>query len=111
VHVQARCGRARPPEPCGASTASGGQGVTRTRHALGSESGIVRILFQMFGAPDRLDCFHAGVLVATTGDLVSGTGELSFRYDAGPRVPESCLIVVTGPVAGTQWIYTVLCPA
>jgi hypothetical protein len=59
-------------------TASGGQGTTRTRHALGLTPGQARIIYVMYGIPDRLDCFYKGVLVASTGGLVSGTGTLQW---------------------------------
>lgn len=48
----------RPPKPCGQTTASGGQGVTRTRHALGLNPGLVRITYDMYSIPDRLDCYY-----------------------------------------------------
>jgi hypothetical protein len=91
-------------------TASGGQGVTRTRHALGHDPGLVRITFDMYSIPDRLDCFYKGVLVATTGGLVSGTGEVSWIYTPGPGDPQWCLVIVSAPQSGTAWQYTIYCP-
>ncbi|MCK6488133.1 MAG: hypothetical protein L6R48_07370 [Planctomycetes bacterium] len=100
----------RPPKPCGVVTASGGQGVTRTRHALGSTPGLVRITYDMYSIPDRLDCFYQGVLVASTDGLVSGSGSLEWTY--APRVgdPVWCLVVVSAPIGGTGWAYTIHCP-
>lgn len=62
----------RPQQPCGQVTASGGQGTTKTRHALGPDAGTVGIIYDMFSIPDRLDGFYKGTLVASTGGLVSG---------------------------------------
>jgi hypothetical protein len=100
----------RPPKPCGQVTASGGQGVTRTRHALGPTPGSVSITYDMYGIPDRLDCFYKGVLVASTGGLVSGTGTLQWAYAPAPGDPAVCLIVMRAPNNGTAWIYTINCP-
>jgi hypothetical protein len=102
---------AREPKPCGVATASGGQGVTRTRHALGPDSGLVRITYDMYGIPDRLDCYYQGFLVATTGGLVSGTGEIAWVYNPGPGDPQWCLVIVSAPQSGTAWEYTMQCPA
>lgn len=101
---------ARPPQPCGQTTASGGQGTTKTRHALGLTAGTVTITYDMFSVPDRLDCFYRGVLVATTGGLVSGPGTLSWAYDPQAGDPSWCLIVMSAPNAGTAWTYTLACP-
>ncbi len=100
----------RPPKPCGQVTASGGQGTTRTRHALGPTPGQVRITYDMYGIPDRLDCFYKGVLVASTGGLVSGTETLQWAYAPAPGDPAVCLIVMSAPNSGTAWVYTINCP-
>ena len=100
----------RPPKPCGQVTASGGQGVTRTRHALGPSLGLVRITYDMYGIPDRLDCFYKGVLVASTGGLVSGSGTLQWTYSPAPGDPAWCLVVMSAPNSGTAWVYTINCP-
>jgi hypothetical protein len=101
----------RPPTPCGQVTASGGQGVTRTRHALGTTPGLVQITYNMYSITDRLDCLYKGVLVASTGGLVSGSGTLSWAYAPAPGDPAWCLIVVSAPNSGTAWVYTMQCPA
>lgn len=100
----------RPPKPCGAITDSGGTGTTRSRHALGEQPGVVQITYDMFAIPDRLDCYYRGVLVATTGGLVSGPGELQWDYDPQPGDPTWSLVVVSAPTNGTAWSYTLTCP-
>jgi hypothetical protein len=92
-------------------TASGGQGVTRTRHALGPTPGLVRITYDMYSIPDRLDCFYKGVLVASTGGLVSGSGTLQWTYAPALGDPAWCLVVMSAPNSGTAWVYTMHCPA
>lgn len=101
---------ARPPKPCGVATASGGQGTTRTRHGLGPDPGLVNIDYQMFSVPDRLDCYYQGVLIATTGGLVSGLGTLQWSYNPAPSDPQWCLVIVSAPQSGTAWAYTINCP-
>jgi hypothetical protein len=100
----------RPPQPCGEVTASGGQGTTKTRHGLGPDAGLVRITYDMYSIPDRLDCFYKGVLVASTGGLVSGAATLQWAYNPQPGDPSWCLVVVSAPNSGTAWTYTVQCP-
>lgn len=101
---------ARPPRPCGQVTASGGQGVTRTRHALGTRPGLVRITYDMYSISDRLDCYYQGVPVASTGGLVSGSGVLQWTYAPTPDDPSWCQVVVSAPNSGTAWVYTIYCP-
>lgn len=100
----------RPPRPCGEVTASGGEGVTRTRHALGIQGGLVQISYDMFTIPDRLDCYYNGALVATTGGLVSGAGTVQWSYAPLPGDPTWCLVVVGAPMSGTAWTYMLSCP-
>ncbi|HYG67499.1 MAG TPA: hypothetical protein VD838_07555 [Anaeromyxobacteraceae bacterium] len=66
------------------------------------------ITYEMFGVPDRLDAYYNGVLVATTGGPVSGSGTLTFEYPALRR-KKNLTITITGG-SGTAWIYTVSCP-
>jgi len=100
----------RPPKPCDQATASGGEGTTRTRHDLGPVAGAVTITYDMFTIPDRLDCYYRCVLVATTGDLVSGAGSLQWTYDPQTDDPLWCLVVMSAPTSGTAWVYTLGCP-
>ena len=94
-------------QPCGEATEAGGAGVTMTRHALGNVAGDVAITYDMQVVPDRMDVYLDGVLVATTGEPVSGTGTLSFHYSATGQ--KYCKVKVTGP-QGTAWSYTLSCP-
>ncbi|MBA3846795.1 MAG: hypothetical protein H0X45_09140 [Planctomycetes bacterium] len=71
----------------------------------------MRIAYDMFGIPDRLDCLYAGTMVVTTGGLVSGTGALIWTYAAVPGEPTWCLVVMSAPRSGTAWTYTIHCPA
>ena len=101
----------RPPQPCGQVTTSGGQGTTKTRHALGTKAGTVQVTYDMYAIPDSFDCYYNGVLVATTGGLVSGPGTLTWAYAPQPGDPTWCLVVMSAPNSGTAWTYTLHCPA
>ncbi len=101
----------RLPKPCGQVTASGGLGVKRTRHALGPRPCLVRITYDMYSIPDRLDCFYKGILVASTSGLVSGSGTMQWTYAPAPIDPAWCLVVMSAPSSGTAWVYTINCPA
>ena len=70
----------------------------------------MRITYDMYSIPDRLDCFYKGVLVATTGGLVSGSATLQWAYNPQPGDPSWCLVVMSAPNSGTAWIYTLSCP-
>jgi len=95
--------------PCNVDAASGGEGVTRNRHYLGSKPGPVTILYNMRQIPDQMNVYYRGRLVATTNQPVSYNGRLSFDYqpEAGDY---SVVIEVVGPRSGTEWNYRVECP-
>jgi hypothetical protein len=63
--------------------------------------GLVRITYDMYGIPDRLDCFYKGVLVASTDGLVSGTGTLQWAYAPAPGDPTWRMVRVSAPNSGT----------
>lgn len=103
----------RPPPgmlPCNEDTASGGAGVTRNRHYLGSKAGPVTILYNMKRIPDQMNVYYRGRLVATTNRPTSFVGSLSFNFqpEAGDY---SVVIEVVGPRMGTEWNYRLDCPA
>lgn len=114
-------------QPCDAQTISGGQGVTTTGHELGT-SGPTSFLFEFdaVSVPDRFQVFYEGTLIydsgfrggtgftdpATGGSIVvsgPGAGSVTVAVPAGTAT--SVTVVVTGPIPGTAWSYTVNCPA
>jgi hypothetical protein len=98
-------------QPCNTSEdVSGGTGFFESFHDLGSESGKVTIRYNMLNIPDKMDVYHNDVIVASTNQLVSGTGSISWSYKAQPGEPTFCKIVMTAPQANTSWIYYIGCP-
>lgn len=103
-----------PPQPCDATTQSGGQGVTVTDHQLGV-SGPTSFLFEWeaINIPDQFEVLYEGVVIFDTGlvgdDINEGTGSAIVNVPAGAAT--TVTVRVTGPDAGTAWSYVVNCPA
>jgi hypothetical protein len=106
--------------PCNVQQKSGGAGITRNHHELGSSPGLVRLAYDMQNIPDKLEIYYAGSLVASTRDVlfnedgyVGGNtnagccGELVFQYT--PSGTTYCEVVVSG-FDSTQWGYSLGCP-
>lgn len=55
------------PMGCDVTRVSGGEGITSTLHNMGSNPGVVKIEYETFTVPDRIDVFYNGVWVAGTG--------------------------------------------
>jgi hypothetical protein len=107
------CTCAPPPgtAPCNTNIAeSGGRGYFKKLHDLGSNPGQVNIKYNMLSVPDKMEIFYDNILVASTGSLISGTGNLSFNYNAEPGKPRYCTVVLTAPKSGTEWNYYLGCP-
>lgn len=113
-------------QPCDATTTSGGQGVTTTAHELG-RSGPTSFLFEFdaISVPDRFQVYYEGALIydsgfrgdsgytdPVTGDpiVVTGPGAGSATVMVPSGTATSVTVVVTGPISGTAWDYTVNCP-
>ena len=102
-----------PPQPCDASTAAGGEGVTVTLHELG-EAGPTSFVFdwEAFGVPDQFEVLYGGDVIFDTGvvgdNINEGTGSATVNVPAGADT--TVTVRVTGPV-GTAWEYRVNCPA
>lgn len=94
---------------CNAKVESGGQGFTETTHNLGTTPGTVTIDYNMHSVPDRIDVLYNGKVVASTNQLVSGNGRLSFNYPAQLNMPTSCVVRLSAPESGTVWDYVVNC--
>lgn len=95
---------------CDTEVNSGGQGLTRTPHLLGSQSGKVVVQYDMYDVPDQLTVYYDGKVVATTSDLVSGYGTVEFAYKAEQGKPQECIVEMKAPEDGTAWTYRVNCP-
>ena len=98
-------------EPCDTKVAeSGGEGYFEKNHDLGAAPGTVLIQYEMKNIPDKMDVYYDNKLVASTNNLVSKGGQLSFFYPAKQGHPRYCKVVLTAPQAGTEWMYHLACP-
>jgi len=106
---------------CDEYTKPGGEGIKKTKHALGKNSGLVTISYNMDEQPDKLEVFYEGKRVCSTldipgndngfvggGNSAGSSGTLTFCYR--PNNDRHCTIKVTGPTSGTTWRYTLHCP-
>jgi len=91
-------------------TTSGGKGYKEIIHQLGTQPGLVQINYNMLNIPDEMSVYYNEQLVASSNGLVSGTGNLSFYYQAIPGEPTYCKIVMRAPQNGTAWNYHIGCP-
>lgn len=92
------------PQSCGKSTSSGGSGITTRTHDMGEWAGCFVLKYDMQRVPDKAEILHNGSVVATTGTLVSGRGQLTFRYPGN-----GLLQVRMSGANGTAWSYGIEC--
>ncbi len=97
--------------PCNSGpTNSGGQGYTENQHVLGDLPGNVTVFYDMLNVPDQIEIIYDGQLVASTDRLVSGQGNLTWRYAPQKRGPKFCIVRISAPQEGTEWNYNLGCP-
>ncbi len=113
------------PLTCGNGAVSGNAGITLTEHALNGKAGNVKIDYDTYTLPDRIDIFLDGQWVAGTGTAIAPPPPLStcsnpqagFVGKAGlftiPVTTSSKIIQVyvsgcTGSTTG--WDYDLSCP-
>ncbi|MEV6336032.1 hypothetical protein AB0M12_15095 [Nocardia vinacea] len=108
-------GQSAPPQTqrCNQSTKSGGAGVTDTMHQLGRSGPASFVLvYETYSIPDLIEVFYEGSLIRSTGyvgdNINEGTGSVVVNVPPGSAT--AVLVRVTGP-NGTDWEYTVKCPA
>jgi len=64
------------PLGCNVTKVSGGEGVTSTLHNMGANPGMVKIEYETFTVPDRIDVFYNGIWVAGTGSNPGSVGSI-----------------------------------
>ena len=93
------------PQPCNATTISGGAGTTTTVHQLGVTSGTFQFSYQAFSVPDRFEVIYMGNTLLDTGSI-SGGAVHNLTFSGSSSI---VTVIVTGP-GGTAWNYLVSCP-
>lgn len=87
---------------------SGNQGTFSFPISFGTAIGPCGITYNSFTIADQFEIYWNGVLVATTGGLVSGSGNLIFEKTAA--FPTIATVVVTATNSGTAWSMAGICP-
>jgi autotransporter-associated beta strand protein len=77
----------------------------------GSNSGVVTVNYNMYYIPDTMDIYYGikgggGVLIASTGGPVSGSGTLTATYGPGASTIIEIVMDAGGGPPGTVWTYT-----
>lgn len=68
---------------CGIQKVSGGEGITSTLHNMGPNPGVVKIEYETYTVPDRIDVFYNGMWVAGTGSDPGSLGTVPPLADCG----------------------------
>ena len=95
---------------CDAIVKSGGQGLTTTRHELGSNSGIVAVDYNMNTLPDEIKISYDDVIVYSSKGLVAGSNRIEWKYEAAIGKPAYCIVEISAPYENTAWTYILYCP-
>lgn len=112
---------------CSNASASGNEGLTFTQVHLGDKAGIVKIDYNTFSVPDRIDIYQNKVWLDGTGTnpgsltppmsdcrnalpgFVGKRGVFEINYD--PAKGKTLTIVVSGCLGGgTAWDWSIQCP-
>ena len=109
------------PQGCNVTRVSGGEGITSTLHDMGSNPGAVKIEYETYTVPDRIDVYYNGVWVAGTGSdpgpigvppladcnnptdgYIGENGTFCFTYDPTMMGKKAEKMVKLGKKAGLQ---------
>jgi hypothetical protein len=93
--------------PCNSTQASGNAGVTDLNINLNSGGGLIAVLFDAIGVPDKMEIIHggpAGTKVATSGMTVANAGPFDDVYGTEPSntVPTQGEAAATNQFIGTN---------
>jgi hypothetical protein len=97
--------------PCTTHSSNGKNEIAIDYYDLGDRSGTVTVAYDMAKIPDMMELYYDGEMVATTGDLVSGEGQLSWNYIFSPSRPTFFMVkMVPSQNENTVWSYNLYCP-
>jgi hypothetical protein len=93
---------------CDREQVSGGQEINTRTIQLTAKEGEIRISYDMYGIPDRLEVKYEGRQLLDTGS-VSGNNTVSIPFQGNSAQVE---VTLTGnqQESGTEWRYTLFCP-
>jgi hypothetical protein len=100
---------------CDEQTHSGGSEVSIIPFNLNVTKGVIKIAYNMYDVPDKLEVFYEGRAIWSTeqipgnqGGYVSNNNEASISFQGNS---DEITIKVTGNTQNTQWDYTLYCPS
>lgn len=99
------------PFECGVKVESG-NGTAQFYHRLPNYAGLVKVYYNMYGAPDTLDIYYIDDLttkIASTNGPKVNKGSLTFYFDPAFDT-NKILVKISDGIAGTAWEYNVDCP-
>jgi hypothetical protein len=100
---------------CDEQTHSGGSEVSIIPFKLNVTKGAIKIAYNMYGVPDKLEVFYEGGVIWSTeqvpgnqGGYVRNNNEASISFQGNSN---ELTVKVTGNTQSTQWNYTLYCPS
>lgn len=118
------------PSSCGVTKVSGGEGITSALFNVPNTSGSIKISYDTYTVPDKIDVFQNGVWIGGTGNFTDRTTlrsalscnlatvaagyvgqNANFVFNYNPTLGQNIEVVMSGcENGGTAWEYTFLCP-
>lgn len=100
-----------PVVPCNVNTDAGQVGIRTNRHEIGRRGGAnLQLRLQTYRVPDT-------IIVKYDGKTIYNSGPVSTRGDRYINIPvpagrsTSVVVIIKAPINGTEWNYTIGCPA
>lgn len=97
------------PAPCPVTIYSRGKIITETYFDVGTQSGEIRFEYNIYKGSASIDIYYVGTNRASTYGKVSGTGYLSFLFDAAEG-NDNIILVGIRQEEGSEWFVTMRCP-
>ncbi len=108
LELQVYLAKARGLEFCDREQASGGQEGDKRRIILTATEGELKVAYEMFQVPDRLQVIYEGQNLIDT-EFVSGDEEIAVPFKGDSAIVD---VILSGnpDISTTRWNYTITCP-
>ncbi len=108
LELQVYLAKERGLEFCDRQQASGGQEGDKRRIILTATEGELKVAYEMFSVPDRLQIIYEGQDLIDTG-FVSGRDEIAVPFGGDSAIVD---VILSGnqDISSTRWNYTITCP-
>ena len=95
-------------DDCDGFQKSGGQGTTTSVINMKQTSGDFQIWYEMYKNPDEMEVTYEDKQIFWTGGLVSDSKTVDLSFSGSSQLIK---VVMNAPNAGTEWEFSVSCPA